>query len=409
MSHPGLINIARVAAIIACVGVLYSPSVATIGLVTAYVAFAASGKEALLRFKVLVKRPLCYWGLAFLGVVVLGMTYASVPWHDRWMDLYKWRTLLWFFVMLALFDEPRWKERFLVSYLAGTGVAAVASCFSVVAGVPLWRAAHEILRNASTQGMAFACAALVCSWIILEKKRAGSNPWVWPVLGLLYALNIVFITYSRSAYVVLGGGLMIVLLWKASVKQGAFILSGLLTLGVLAFMVSPRMQDIIMAGVVQWNNASESETLTNFGSRRVFYENSVELLQEHWFLGVGTGGFAPAYGDYVTKKYAGSDWRSLGTTDPHNQYLSVWIQQGIGGLVFFLFWIVAIIRERESSRDYHRLAIAVLAGWCVTSLFSSHFRTFAEGHLLATLLGVLLAVEVHPEKTPSASISPTQL
>ena len=393
MSYPSLINIARVAAIIACVGLLYSPSVATIGLIAAYVVFLAGRQEAVGRFKEVIARPLGYWGLAFLGVVFLGMIYASVSWHDRWMDLYKWRTMLWMFVLLALFDEARWKERFLLTFLAATGVAVLASSFSVIVGIPIWRGAHEVLRNSGTQGMAFACAALVCVWITLGKKQVGVNHGVLSVLGLLYVMNIVFITNSRSGYVVLGGGLAILLLWNAPLKKGALIVVSLLAAGGLAFAASPKMQQIVTAGVTQWANESESEQLTNFGSRRVFYQNSMELLQDHWVFGVGTGGFEQAYGEYVTKKYDAQDWRTLRTTDPHNQYLSIAIQQGVAGVVLFIVWIAAIAREREAPRDCHLLAIAILMSWCVTSLFSSHFRTFAEGHLLATFLGVLLAVE----------------
>jgi len=399
-----LLDVARIAAIVACVGLLYSPSVATIGLVTAYVAFFASGKEAIFRFKSVLTRPISYWGVAFLGMVGLGMTYASVPWHDRWIDLYKWRTMLWLFVMLALFGEARWKERFLVTFLIGTGIAVMASSFSAIAGVPIWRGAHEVLRNSGTQGMAFACAALVCVWMVLYGQRPRRHSWMLSLLAALYVLNIIFITNSRSGYAVLGCGLVVVLLWKASFKQGLFISLGLLIAGGLAYTVSPRMQDIVTAGVVQWTNESESETLTNFGSRRVFYQNSLEVLRDQWVLGVGTGGFAQAYGDHVTQKYAASDWRALRTTDPHNQYLLIWIQQGVGGIVLFLVWLAVIIRERESSREYHQLAVAILIGWCVTSLFSSHFRTFAEGHLLATFLGVLLAVTASPAPARPVSV-----
>ncbi|ULA64999.1 MAG: Putative O-antigen polymerase [Nitrospira sp.] len=402
-----LLDVARIAAIVACVGLLYSPSVGTIGLVTAYVAFFASGTEAVARFKAVLARPLGYWGLIFLGAVSIGMLYASVPWHDRWMDLYKWRTILWLLVMLALFDEALWKERFLAVFLVGTGVAVVASSFSVVAGVPIWRGAHEVLRNSGTQGMAFACAALVCVWMILQKSHRRYR-WAVSVLAALYVLNIVFITNSRSGYAVLGCGLASLLLWQSSWKQGLAISLALFVAGGLAYAASPRMQEIVMAGVTQWTTASESEVLTNFGSRRIFYQNSVELLQNSWLLGVGTGGFAQAYGDHVSKKYGASDWRALHTTDPHNQYLSVWIQQGIGGLALFLAWIVAIVRERESFRSDHRLAVAILIGWCVSSLFSSHFRTFAEGHMLAMFLGVLLAVAASSEAARPVSVTSTE-
>lgn len=401
ISSQRLIDLARITAIIACVGLLYSPSVGTIGLVLTYVAFLASG-QAVSRFKGVLARPLAYWGVAFLGVVLLGMLYASVPWHDRWTDFYKWRTILWFVVALAIFDEDCWKERLLVMFLVGTAVAVVGSFASAAGWVTFRRGPHELLRNSGTQGMAFACAALICVWMTLEKKPIGQISWIWPFLGLLYVVNIVFITDGRSGYAVLGLGLFILLCWKASWRHRILIVAGLLAVGGLAFTASPRVQGKVMAAVVQWTNESESAELTNFGSRRVFYKNGVEILQENWFLGVGTGGFAQAYGDHVSKKYEASDWRTVHTTDPHNQYLSVAIQQGLVGVVLFLAWIVAIARERESRPDYHRLAVAMLAGWCVTSLFSSHFRTFAEGHLLATFLGVLLAVDLPSVATPPA-------
>lgn len=398
ISSSRLIDLARIAAIIACVGLLYSPSVGTIGLVVTYVAFLASG-QAVVRFKGVLIRPLAYWGVAFLGVVLLGMLYASVPWHDRWTDFYKWRTILWFIVALAIFDEACWKERVLVMFLAGTAVAVAGSFLSAAGWVTFWRGPHELLRNSGTQGMAFACAALVCGWIALEKKTLVLAPWIWAMIGLSYVANVIFITDARSGYAVLGVGLLLLLGWKASWKHRVLILAGLLVAGGFAYLVSPRMQEKVNLAVVQWTTESEMETETSFGSRKVFYTNSLGMLGEHWILGVGSGGFSQAYRDYIAGKYEPSDWRAIPTTDPHNQYLSVWIQQGMAGLAVFLVWIAAIAREREARRDYHYLAVAILAGWCVTSLFSSHFRTFAEGHVLATFLGVLLAAERPPMAT----------
>jgi predicted exporter len=37
------------------------------------------------------------------------------------------------------------------------------------------------------------------------------------------------------------------------------------------------------------------------------------------------------------------------------------------------------------------VGVALLLAWCATSLLSSHFQTFAEGHLLAFFLAAMLA------------------
>jgi uncharacterized membrane protein YadS len=52
------------------------------------------------------------------------------------------------------------------------------------------------------------------------------------------------------------------------------------------------------------------------------------------------------------------------------------------------------------------VGIALLLAWCLTSLFSSHFHTFNEGHLIAILLGVCLAREsAQPTQSRSAELT----
>lgn len=395
-----MIDLARIAAIVACVGLLYSPSVGTVGLVGAVVAFLASG-QAVVRLKRVLSRPSVYWALLFLGIVLIGTFYASVPWAVRWMDLSKWRTILWFVLVLAIFDERRWRERLLIMFIAGTAVGAIASSAAAAGWITLWRPPENLLRISGTQGMAFACAALICVWIISEKELIRQVPWVWPLLGLAYVTNIVFVTDSRSGYAILGLGLGILLSWKASWKGRLLIVAGLLLALGLALAVSPRMHAKVQLAVTEWAHESELEGLTSFGIRRVWYLNTVEVIREHWLVGVGTGGFPEAYREHIAGKYPSEDWRSLATTDPHNQYLGIFAQQGIVGLAVFLAWLVAVGRDRSGPPVYRNLAVAILCGWCVTSLFSSHFRTFVEGHMLATFLGVLLAAESPPRPEPS--------
>jgi hypothetical protein len=401
------INVARVWTIIAGIGVLYSPTVASVALITTYVAFVASG-QAVVRLRQVFERPPVYWGAAFIGVVLIGMTYASVPWEDRWVDIFKWRTMLWLFVVLSIFEDERWKMRLMVAFVLIAAVGLVASFVAAMGGINLGRRPDALLRNSVTQGMGFAIAALACLWMIMEKTLHGRMRWIVPVLGLLYVANIVFITNGRSGYVILGLGCGVILLWSASPPQRLFIVLGLLVATVLAFSFSPRMHEKITRGLNEWTHEAESPALTSMGTRRVFYMNTLEILQDHWLFGLGTGGFGQAYSEHVTRKYDPSDWRSSPTGDPHNQYLAVLAQHGIGGLAVFLAWIVAIARDKFGLPKYRKLALAILCGWCVTSLFSSHFRTFAEGHLLTTFLGALLAAVPSQDQAEVAENTLTQ-
>jgi len=404
------IDVARVWAIIATIGVLYSPTVASVALVTTYVAFVASG-QAVARLRRISERPSVHWGLAFVVIVLIGVTYASVPWSDRWIDVFKWRTILWFLVVLSVFDEERWKVRLIVAFVVVTAMGLVASFITATGWVPVWRSPDAILRNWVTQGMGFAVAALVCLWMITERTLQERMRRVAMLLGLLFVANVVFITNGRSGYVILGLGCTVLLLWKASSLQQLLTVLGLAVAAFLAFSLSTRVHDRVTAGLNEWTHESESPALTSMGTRRVFYVNTLEILQDHWLFGLGTGGFRQAYTEHVAKKYDPLDWRSSPTGDPHNQYLAVLAQHGIGGLAVFLAWIVSIARDTFGLLKYRKLALAILCGWCVTSLFSSHFRTFAEGHLLMTFLGALLAAtpsrdqaEIAEKRLPQPSL-----
>ena len=46
------------------------------------------------------------------------------------------------------------------------------------------------------------------------------------------------------------------------------------------------------------------------------------------------------------------------------------------------------------------IAVGMLLGWCATSLLSSHFKTFSEGHLLTFFLGAMLARPVAASSAP---------
>ncbi len=62
------------------------------------------------------------------------------------------------------------------------------------------------------------------------------------------------------------------------------------------------------------------------------------------------------------------------------------------GLAVFGWWLLAAIRQPVTG-PFRVAGLALLLAWCATSLFSSHFETFNEGHMIVMFLGALLARE----------------
>ncbi len=120
------------------------------------------------------------------------------------------------------------------------------------------------------------------------------------------------------------------------------------------------------------------------------WESTTAIVREAPLLGHGLGSFPEQYRRVVSERYQG--WKATLTADPHNQYLLILAETGLLGLAAFSWFLFSALRQ-PASGPFRLVGIALLLAWCLTSLFSSHFHTFNEGHLIAIFLGVCLAPE----------------
>jgi O-antigen ligase len=159
-------------------------------------------------------------------------------------------------------------------------------------------------------------------------------------------------------------------------------------LAAVAFGVSPVMQERFVTAWHELGNAANATEYTSMGIRVVMWQNTVELIRERPILGYGLGGLEPAYAAHIKDRASG--WKAIVTDDPHNQFLAVWVEAGLIGLLAFLFLLFATARQ-PAPYPWRQIALAFLGAWCATSMVSSHFQTFNEGHLIAIFLGAFLA------------------
>jgi len=152
--------------------------------------------------------------------------------------------------------------------------------------------------------------------------------------------------------------------------------------------VSPVMQGRFLMAWQELGKAANNTEYTSMGMRVVMWQNTATLIRARPVIGYGLGGLKPAYAELV--KDAPKDWKSIVTGDPHNQFLSAWVEGGLLGLSGFVFFLAAATLQ-PAPPPWRSFALALLISWCGTSMVSSHFQTFNEGHLIAIFLGAFLA------------------
>ena len=342
--------------------------------------------------------------LVFLALLVVDMLYSVAAWEESWDSLWAWRKLVLGLIVLGLFTDETWKLRMLKAFLVVSTIGLIASCIGWLGLIPSkhGHSAGVFFTNHATQGITFAVAALCC--LELGRNAGPRLQNLLRVAAFLFAVNVVFISTSRSAYVAL---VCVALVWglgRLGWRRLPLVTGALAVLVVMAFSLSSTLRERVQQGIDEVHNYQSSPEVTSAGIRIVFWNNTLGLVAERPVLGYGTGGFAKAYSDRFALPELG--WRGLPATDPHNQYLFIAVENGLLGLAVFMAILVAAFREACGPGVYRGVIRGVLLAWCVTSLFNSHFRTFPEGHLIWLLAGAMLA---RVPRNDSALMRPAQV
>jgi O-antigen ligase len=341
-----------------------------------------------------------------LGVLTLAALFSAAPLVDALAALWDWRMLMLCFVALALFDDVR-AQRAVAVTLVAAAVLAVLVLMVLQQRMGLTRDANApqlvLLRNNVTQAMFIAVGAYLACMLLATRQFAGRGAQVaLGLAALVLLLRLLFVETGRS------GHLLLLVAFVASVVLGLHGLRRWVALlfvplaAVLVYSASPQLQARFGKGIAELTGVSQATELTSMGVRQVMWRGTMRLIQERPVRGYGLGAFSSEYSE---RAKALPGWRGIASSDPHNQYLFLWVEAGLAGVFAFAWWLIAATRQ-VAAPPYRNIGLALLAGWCATSLFSSHFQTFNEGHQIALLLGVFLAVPASQDRPSVPKTAP---
>jgi len=378
----------RIFAIIAGICAPMSTAITSVVSVLMLVAWLVSG-EVVSSLKRAVAQPTGKMLLLFFAWLIIGTFYAPTSVGEKFTTLLSWKKLLYAFVLLGLFYRESWKRWFIESYFIVMLEAVIVSTVLWVIKLPIryQEDAGIFMSNHSAQSLAFV-AAILGSLFLWQHATATKR---WLLLGSigLFIFNIFFISASRSGYIALPIALGFSLLCFYGYKKLPWIVTGIAAALCVVVLTSSTVQQGIRLAIEQKSNYQVSENPTSIGIRVIFAQNTWALIQQQPVLGYGTSAFKATYTPYAATKYR--DWRGDPATDPHNQYLFILLENGVVGLLLFLAYIGTAVYQGLKQPPFGVMAASFLLAITAVSLFSSNFKTFPEGFLLAFFMGILLA------------------
>ena len=200
---------------------------------------------------------------------------------------------------------------------------------------PLTARIGETLRVAGTIGSPnYAAAFLTCLIPLAASMLLTNISWAYKVLALttvgLGGIGLI-LTFSRGGW--LGGGTALLIVFIGAWRAGWLSTARLLWLVMIGGSFALVFHDAILVRLTSDDSGAAY-------SRWPLMQMAFQMFLDHPFFGVGSNNFALVMPRYMTSA-VGADW--LYTV--HNKYLLVLTQNGIAGLLAFMWVLLVALRS----------------------------------------------------------------
>lgn len=298
----------------------------------------------------------------YVLLITLGLI-CSVSWSlSLRFFLFHMTCFLTVVVTVSAVKEYRQLKTLLILAAAGLAVAAIYGCYQGYVGVEVVASQQDLILNKGMPGRIYSffdnpnnfAEVLVMLIPLVGALTLNAKGWRGRLGGLVclgVSVAALGMTYSRSSWL---GMMLAVVVFLALMNWRAIPV--MLVLGICALPFLPRsiLNRILTIGNMQDSSAKY---------RIAIYEDTARLLKDHGLTGVGLGSDVTrqVFRNYPTL-YDGNY-----PIHTHNNYLQMWAEIGIFGLLAYLGLVFGQIKEgvrafRRADKTLKRILAAALGG-----------------------------------------------
>lgn len=332
---------------------------------------------------------------------------SSVPPIWRLIASFWMPAALYWVVRNANFGERAWKAMLaclvgLGVYLAATGLAEVSGQWWAVfprfiadptLGTHFGRARGPALMSASLG--VFLAICFWAAWFLWSRVNRIQQFSLVGAMALMAAG--VYVTYTRSTWLGLAGGLAVVPLLHFPRAWRPVLLTGMLLVG---FVGAVAVGDKVVNMTRKDTDGSAEHSVYQ---RASFFHVSMNMFRDAPLLGCGFGRFYDCKLPYLSDRSQQIELESIRKLDHHNSFLSLLTETGIVGLTLFLAmlgawsraaWQLARNHDAESWMRAHGLfSLATLIAYLASAMFHDLTLSPSEQWLLYLTTGVTVGLQ----------------
>ncbi len=352
--------------------------------------FAEKGVE-------IFSNPVAVAVLAFLALLCLGLLWTDnlVTGIEVLKDQWKLALLPVFLTTATYRHRPLYLYAFLGGMTLAMGITFLVRFnmihYADVSPTHLTPKTFHVIYNPL---LAFAIYLALHESIWGEARRNRQKPVVRRILLPLAGLMTVnmFMTEGRTGqavFLVLMGLLLFQIFAKNRLKATLAALLLLPAICITGYLYSPTFQQRVNTARQEIEGFRKNPD-TSVGMRLLFFQNSLEIIRQHTWLGVGTGDFQAAYAEVNRKRSPAS----IATDNPHNQYIMIGAMLGTTGILFFLLIFIVMFVQAKLLPDNYRRIRTALPIFCLIIMLAESYLTVYQ----TAFFFVVMAAALYKEK-----------
>jgi len=359
-------------------GVFIPTSIAITNLIIGLLAFCwILEKNFQAKFDVVKSSKWMFAIFALIGYYALGMLWGDQHLNADW-QFQRLGLLLFFPILITMNLEQETIKRAVFAFLGTafiSALAAIAINNNIISPLGEYLSFIEISwRNPAFisynyHNVILALATTLSFYVLIEKK--SKYPYLLLLFIVAYAISI-FTEIGRAGQVIFNLSLVFYIIYYNSRNLfrfcALFVLLFSFQFGIYKStnMYKDRLDAV--SNIIK-NNGDRGEGKTE-DIRYVFVKESLSRILEKPIFGYGTGSFGTIF-----YKEVKSGHKFDKHTTPHNQYLYIWFELGILGLVLLLLIFYHQIKELFRKKDgIHRVLLPL--SFMFLMLVDSYFFIF---------------------------------
>jgi len=355
----------------------------------------------------LVKRPICFWPIAFFLLALVGTLWSIAPWGVRLYGIGPLAKLLAIPLLIYHFQRSSRGPWVFTAFFVSSALLMVLSWIVAIApqlalkpdayyGVPV--------KNYIDQSQEFALCTVGVLYVVAQslRQRQWLKAGVLAIAAIAFFANMAFVVVSRTAIVTMPIMVGVFALLYLSRRGMTAVLGVLLVIVVAVWFASPSLRERTATFFSQYEAYETANEATSVGLRLEFWRKSLQFFRQAPVIGHGTGSVKRLFTEAAANQRGAS---AEIIANPHNQTLYAAIQWGTIGIAFlYAMWLCHLLLFRGTSLA-HWIGLLVVTQNMLTSVFNSHLFDFHAGWMYVLGVGVaggmVLAIQA-----PAASQNP---